>query len=96
MNTIMRTPIKSTETFTDYVSHASHRLGPDVIRSIRCERVAESCKPHRHGLWVWQSGDVRQRNQNLQNEPGMSFGINATKNALRKEEPKRRLRLPLP
>jgi len=28
--------------------------------------------------------DVRQRNQNSQNEPGMSFGINATKKAARK------------
>ena len=27
---------------------------------------------------MWKTG-VRQQNQNLQNEPGMSFGINATK-----------------
>jgi len=67
------------------VSRASHRLGQDVIRSIRCARVAESRQPHRHGLWVWQSGDVRQRNQNSQNQPGMSLRINETEKWVGKE-----------
>src|SRR5438445_822677 len=55
-----------------------------------CDTVApcdshrrQACPPRcqgRQGFWVWQR-EMRQQNQNSQNEPGMSFGINATKKA---------------
>ena len=62
------------------VSHPSPWLGQYVIRSIRCDRAADTRPPQfqrRWGFWVWQR-EMRQQNQNSQNEPGMSFEINET------------------